>query len=92
MVFDYNAEIFDASTIARMIEHFQTLLEGIVANPDQRIADLPFLTPKEEKQLLVHWNPPLIRSQQASITARFEAQVSQAPEAIALVTPDQELT
>jgi len=45
MVFDYNAELFDASTIARMIDHFHSLLEEIVANPDQQISDfLPLLT------------------------------------------------
>jgi non-ribosomal peptide synthetase component F len=37
----YNTDLFDASTIARMCQHFQTLLEGIVANPDAQIADLP---------------------------------------------------
>ena len=33
----YNTDLFDGSTIARMAGHFQTLLEGIVANPHQRL-------------------------------------------------------
>ncbi|MBV8887447.1 MAG: non-ribosomal peptide synthetase, partial [Chroococcidiopsidaceae cyanobacterium CP_BM_RX_35] len=52
-VFDYNADIFDTTTIARMAGHFQTLLEGIVANPDKHLCDLPVLTAVEQHQLLM---------------------------------------
>jgi len=38
---EYNADLFEANTIARMYLHFETLLEGIVANPDCRVRDLP---------------------------------------------------
>ena len=39
-----------------MMGHFETLLEVIVANPEQRISDLPLLTEAEKHQLLVEWN------------------------------------
>ena len=45
---NYNTDLFDAATIERMLGHFQTLLEGIVANPDQRIGELPLLTEARE--------------------------------------------
>jgi amino acid adenylation domain-containing protein len=93
MVFDYNAEMFDASTINRMLKHFQTLLEGIVANPDQRISDLPLLTEEEQYQQLVKWNntnnPNL---KQTCIHQLFEAQVDQTPDQVAIVFQDQQLT
>lgn len=47
LIFEYNTDLFDDSVISRMISHFQTLLEGIVANPDQRLNDLPLLTEVE---------------------------------------------
>lgn len=47
MVFDYNADIFDASTIQKMLEHFRNLLEGVVTNPDCILKDLPMLAPDE---------------------------------------------
>ena len=53
---DYNRDLFEAATIKRMAEHFQTLLEGIIANPETPIADLPLLTAAERHQLLVEWN------------------------------------
>ncbi|MFQ5794228.1 MAG: condensation domain-containing protein [Candidatus Bipolaricaulia bacterium] len=50
----YNTDLFDAATITRMLEHFQILLEGIVADPEGRISDLPLtLTEAEQQQLLV---------------------------------------
>ncbi|MEM8721219.1 MAG: condensation domain-containing protein [Cyanobacteria bacterium P01_G01_bin.39] len=48
MVFDYNADIFDANTIQKMLEHFRNLLEGVVANPDCILKDLPMLAPGEQ--------------------------------------------
>jgi len=48
----YKTDLFDAATIARMLEHFQILLAGIVADPEQRLLDLPCLTEAEQQQLL----------------------------------------
>ncbi len=48
MVFDYNADIFNASTIEKMLEHFHNLLKGIVNDPDCCLQDLPMLAPGEE--------------------------------------------
>ena len=41
---EYCTDLFDADTIRRMLGHYQVLLEGIVANPEARIAELPILT------------------------------------------------
>ncbi len=40
---EYNTDLFDASTITRMIGHFQTLLQGLVANPDQKLSQISLL-------------------------------------------------
>jgi non-ribosomal peptide synthetase component F len=45
--FKYNTDIFDDSTIAKMIEHFQTLIENLLADPQQRLSDSSFLTEDE---------------------------------------------
>ncbi|NIM16912.1 MAG: amino acid adenylation domain-containing protein [Candidatus Aminicenantes bacterium] len=54
--FEYNTDLFESHTIKRMIGHFQALLNGIIANVDQQISQLPMLTEKEMHQLLVEWN------------------------------------
>ncbi|HEX6288816.1 MAG TPA: amino acid adenylation domain-containing protein [Herpetosiphonaceae bacterium] len=88
----YNTDLFEASTIARMAEHFRILVEGIVRNPDQRILDLPLLTP-DERQQLAAWNQtevahPLDRC----FHELFEAQVERTPDAPAVVDERQQLT
>jgi amino acid adenylation domain-containing protein len=52
----YSTDLFDRDRIGRFIGHFQTLLEGIVANPDDRLSNLPLLTPAERQQILWEWN------------------------------------
>src|SRR5262249_52886162 len=49
----YNAELFDAATIHRMLGHFQALLEGIVAHPEHPLSRLPLLSDAERQRVLV---------------------------------------
>ena len=89
--FKYSTDLFEASTIERMVRHFQTLLTSIVAHPNQSIATLPMLASEEQHQLLSGWN----NTQTApwpyqSIQQMFESQVEQTPEAIALVYQEAE--
>ena len=53
---EYATDLFDAATIERMVGHFLRVLEGIVADPECRIGELPLLTAAERHQLLVEWN------------------------------------
>ena len=52
----YRTDLFDRATISSMIRRFEVLLHGIVADPDQPISTLPFLTEAEKQQVLVEWN------------------------------------
>ena len=91
--FEYSTDLFDEATIARMAGHWQTLLEGIVADPTRRLADLPLLTEKERYQLLVEWNATQVEyPQDQCFHQLFEAQVKRSPEAVAVVCEEQQLT
>ncbi|SCW99585.1 MULTISPECIES: condensation domain-containing protein, partial [unclassified Pseudomonas] len=46
----YATDLFDASTVQRLAEHWLNLLHGIVADPRQRIGELPLLTAAEQQQ------------------------------------------
>ena len=90
---EYNTDLFDATTITRMLVHYQTLLEGIVTNPDQRIGELPLLTAAERHQLLVEWNDTQADyPKDKCIHQLFEEQVERTPDAIAVVFEDKQLT
>lgn len=89
----YSTDLFDDATITRMLGHFQTLLEGIVDNPQQHLCELPLVTANELQQLLVTWNNTQINySKDLCIHQLFEAQVKQTPNAIALVFQTETLT
>jgi amino acid adenylation domain-containing protein/thioester reductase-like protein len=90
--FKYNTDLFEAATITRMVGHFQTLLEGIVANPLQPIHALPLLTEAEQQQLLA-WNDTATDyPRDKTIVDLFEEQVKKTSDAIAVVFEDQQLT
>lgn len=89
----YSTDLFERATIARMVGHFQTLLEEIVANPNQRVATLPLLTTDERHQLLMGWNDTkAFYGNEVCIHQLFEATVELSPDAIAVVFVDAQLT
>jgi amino acid adenylation domain-containing protein len=88
MTVEYNTDLFETDTITRMMGHYRHLLEGVIANPEQRISDLPLLSDQEQHQLLVEWNNTQVAyPQDACIHELFEAQVERTPEAKAVVFP-----
>ena len=91
---EYRTDLFDQTTIERMIGHFQTLLEGIVANPEQRYQRTAAYSPTPRRhQLLVEWNDTETDyPKDKCIHELFEAQVERTPDAIAVVFEDQRLT
>ncbi|MBR8835868.1 MAG: amino acid adenylation domain-containing protein [Stigonema ocellatum SAG 48.90 = DSM 106950] len=89
----YNTDLFDAATIARMANHFQTLLEGIVALPQQSVSNLPLLTDSEQQQLLLEWNATLADyNRESCLHKEFETQVKQTPNAVAVVFEEEQIT
>ena len=85
----YNTALFDAATIARMANHFQTLLEAIVAAPEMLVSELPFLTNSEQQQLLRDWNATFANyNTDSCLHQLFETQVEQTPDAVAVVFVD----
>ncbi len=91
LLWRYNTDLFDAETIERMARCYRTLLEGILADPDQPISRLPILTAAEEEQILVTWNAT-DRSVPTDkcIHHLFEEQAARTPDAVALVSPLEE--
>ncbi|MDB9440359.1 amino acid adenylation domain-containing protein, partial [Sphaerospermopsis kisseleviana CS-549] len=92
-VWEYNTDLFDHSTIERMIGHFVTLLEAVVNNPQERIDQLPILTAVERQKLLVEWNDTQADYPVGKcLHDLFEQQVELTPDAVAVVFDDQQLT
>src|SRR5207247_5222021 len=90
---EFSADLFTQATIDRLLSHFQTLLEGIVANPTQTIGALPLLTEGERHHLLVEWNDTKTRyPRDRAIPQLFEEQAERTPDAVAVVFSETQLT
>lgn len=90
----YTAALFEPETIRRMLGHFQTLLQALIAgDAAHQISHLPLLTQAEQRQLLVEWN-----NTHANLPANtcahqlFEAQVNRTPNHVAVIYEDTQLT
>jgi amino acid adenylation domain-containing protein len=89
----YNPDLFDAITIGRMLSHFKLLLEGIAADPEQRLLQLSFLSQAEWNRLLVEWNDSGANYPHGrTLHELFEDQVERTPDAVAVVFEDHLLT
>ncbi|MEW6733472.1 MAG: amino acid adenylation domain-containing protein [Acidobacteriota bacterium] len=89
---EYNTDLFDDTTIARLGGHFQTLITEIIANPKQRLTSLALLTAMEQQQLLWEWNNTSKDFPDLYIHQLFDRQVAHTPDSIALVFQDQQWT
>jgi amino acid adenylation domain-containing protein len=92
-LFEYNTDLFDASTIERMSRHFHNLLQALVADPQERVGRLPLLTDEERRQLVVEWNDTQRAYPQTRFVHQwFEEQAQRTPDTVALVYDHTQLT
>jgi len=90
---EYSTDLFDDTTIERMLGHYQRLLTAIVADPEQKLLDLPLLSEAEQRQLLYDWNEVAANTEPEQLLHElFAEQVQRAPERIALVFAEEQLT
>lgn len=90
--FRYAAKLFESSTIERMVGHFVTMVDGIVANPDQKTSLLPMLTERERQQI-AEWNRTEVEyPRELCVHELVEAQVARTPNASAVEHAGQKLT
>ena len=91
--FQYNRDLYDVSTISRMVEHWQTLVTNAITTPERPISELPLLTKAEREELLTQPNQTQVEySTDKNIYQLFEAQVKQNPNTIAVVFAGEQLT
>ncbi|MDF0668417.1 MAG: amino acid adenylation domain-containing protein [Nitrospira sp.] len=88
--FEYNQDLFDQETVARMAAHLQQLLDSIVDHPQARLSELTMLSTAERRKILIDWNDTSVPGfEDGQIVRLFEAQAARSPEAVA-VTCDKE--
>jgi amino acid adenylation domain-containing protein len=89
----YDGNRFQGATIRRMLGHLKTLLEGMRANPKQRLSELPLLTEEERHQILVEWNDTQADCHwNQGIHHLFEMQVAKNPDRVAAIFEQRQMT
>src|SRR5262249_54360196 len=90
---EYCSALFEASTMQRLANHFQTLLQGIIADPDRRISELPMMSPEERHKCIFTWNHThRDYPRNVLVPHLFEKRVEETPDATAVVYQDKKLT
>ena len=90
---EYNTDLFEAATIERMLGHFQTVLESVVADPEQRVSNCALMPVAEKEQLLVEWNDTAVDYGPAqTLDQLISAQVARTPDNVAVIFEDEPLT
>lgn len=91
--FEYNTDLFNASTIIRLTKHYVKLLESIILNPYDQITKLPLLSDAEKKKIMVQLNDTAIAyTPFETVHTIIDDQVEKTPDATALVYDDQTLS
>ncbi|HSD45842.1 MAG TPA: amino acid adenylation domain-containing protein, partial [Pyrinomonadaceae bacterium] len=89
---EYNTDLFEGSTIDRLSQQFEQLIESIVAAPQTAVSRLPLLS-ENEQRLLAEWNETTrVYPASEGMHRMFEAQAEQTPAAVAVVAGSERLT
>ncbi|MBL4607769.1 MAG: amino acid adenylation domain-containing protein, partial [Pseudomonadales bacterium] len=90
---EYRSACYKVETIKRFAEHFENLVEQVVAQPNVCLGDFSLLTEQEVKQLESFNAPsPLADWQEKTLGERFEKQVEFFPDHIAVSFGEQRLS
>lgn len=90
---EYDTDLFDEETVARLVRHLEVIVAGVIANPNLRLSELPLLTGQEQRQLVEEWN----RTEQAYPSHQcahqlIEHQARQSPDETAICSGECRLT
>ena len=93
LLFEYNTDLFDATTIERMLGHYETLLRAVVANPGAKLSELALLNAAERKVVTEDFNASTTEFGESVCVHRLvEAQTDKTPEADAVVLAGDSLS
>ncbi len=82
---EYNPDLFDETTIRRLLGRFELLLAAAVASPQRPFSELPILPASERHQLLAEWSDTAARvPRDRCLHELLAQQAARSPEAVAV--------
>ncbi|WP_337824960.1 non-ribosomal peptide synthase/polyketide synthase [Amycolatopsis sp. A1MSW2902] len=92
LILTHDPERIGDSAAARLGAHLEALVRGMVAAPHEPVSRVPMLSETEIEQLLAERNETARPLPAKSVPELFEAQVRRTPDAVALLTDDEQIT
>jgi len=90
---EYNSDLFDRSTAQRLLGSFETLLRGLVTDPDRRLSDISLIAEAGRHQMLCEWNDTEAPFPgHLCLHQPFEAWAAAQPDAVAVLCDGRTLT
>jgi amino acid adenylation domain-containing protein len=89
---DYDTDLFDAATIARLIDSYATLLRAATEDPERRVSELRLIDQAERRRLLTGWNTTERPLPETPVHTWIEERCAREPGTIAVVCGDTSLT
>ena len=81
---EYDADLFDAATVGRLVEHFRLLLEAVCDDPDARPLEADLLTGADRGRLDAWSTVDPVSTRFVSLPAAFAARAAENPGATAI--------
>ncbi|NPC77991.1 AMP-binding protein, partial [Pyxidicoccus fallax] len=92
-IWEYNTDLYDEATVARMAAHYVRLLEGAVAQPEGKLSALPLMDEAERRRVLVEFNDTrTLYAPAGAVHELFEVWADKTPQAVAVSFAEQRLT
>ncbi|WP_018682964.1 non-ribosomal peptide synthase/polyketide synthase [Actinokineospora enzanensis] len=89
---DYNTDLFDADTAARLVAGLDALLTAVAAAPRTTVGALPVTTQADRAKVLVDWNDTELSTPKWTLPSLLRAQAAHTPDAPAIITGGDEIT
>jgi amino acid adenylation domain-containing protein len=89
----YRKDLFEPTLVRQMLRHYRTLLEGVARDPFRGVSELPLFDEGELRRMLAEWNDTACEYPSGRCVQHlFEERVARAPEAVAVVFEDEQLS
>ncbi|MFX4294242.1 non-ribosomal peptide synthetase [Streptomyces bohaiensis] len=92
LVIDFDAALFDDSTIDRLARHYRHLLHTLTSDTETPLSGAELLAPAERASLAALGSGPTRPVRETTVAREFEARVAEAPDRVAVVVDDAETT
>ncbi len=89
---EYSAELFEAGTVERMVEHFENLLREAAKEPGRRVSELAIIGEAERRRLLEEWDEVGAYREHTPLHRMFEEQVERNPDGCAVAFQNERVS